>query len=92
MRSCKRYWAIVCLKIIVKYLFANVLQVIAVCDTEENGALVRDKGAWAALGFVAGETPNNRLRKTAMYASDSKGASIIFDTVGGEAFKESLKW
>jgi len=63
-----------------------------VCDSEENGAVVRDAGAWAALGFVAGRTPNKRLHKTAMYVSDSKGASIIFDTVGGEAFKESLKW
>lgn len=53
---------------------------------------MRDVGAWAALGFVAGQTPNKRLNKTAMYVSDSKGASIIFDTVGGDAFKEALKW
>lgn len=66
-------------------------KVIAACDSEEKGAVVRDVGAWAALGFVAGQTPNKRLNKTAMYVSDSKGASIIFDTVGGDAFKEALK-
>ena len=60
------------------------------CDTEDNAAVVRDMGAWAALGFVAGETQNYRLSKTAMYYSDKKGVDILFDTVGGDALKEAL--
>jgi len=65
-------------------------KVLAVCDTEDNAAVVRDMGAWAALGFVAGETPNYRLSKTAMYYTDKKGVDILFDTVGGDALKEAL--
>jgi len=69
-------------------LAANVFQakVIGVCGTEDKACLVRDKGAWAALKY----DPEHVYKKT-MEVTNSKGASIIFDAVGGDVFKEALK-
>ncbi|XP_046400680.1 quinone oxidoreductase-like protein 2 homolog [Ischnura elegans] len=67
---------------------ANVYKakVIGVCSNEEKAALVRDRGAWAALTY----DPKAML-KTVNEVTNCKGVSVVFDTVGGEIFEESLK-
>lgn len=57
------------------------------CGTEDKASLVRDKGAFASLKYLA-----KNLRSKVMEVTDGKGVSIIFDAVGGDVFNESLKW
>ncbi|KAK2722439.1 hypothetical protein QYM36_002840 [Artemia franciscana] len=70
-------------------LAANVYKakVIGVCDTEEKASIVRDKGAFAALKF----DPKHLRDKIKDYTG-KKGIKIILDAVGGDLFKEALKY
>ncbi|XP_071444069.1 quinone oxidoreductase-like protein 2 homolog [Hetaerina americana] len=67
---------------------ANVYKakVIGVCSNEEKATLVRDRGAWAALTY----NPKD-MQKTVKEVTNGKGVSVVFDTVGGEIFEESIK-
>ncbi|XP_043213259.1 quinone oxidoreductase-like protein 2 [Amphibalanus amphitrite] len=69
-------------------LAANVFkcQVIAVCGTEDKASLVREKGAFAALGFH-----REHLKKKVRDVTGLKGIKVIFDAVGGEVFEEAIK-
>ncbi|KAJ9592760.1 hypothetical protein L9F63_015571 [Diploptera punctata] len=67
---------------------ANVFRakVIAVCETEEKAALLREKGAWAALTFNPKETV-----KKCDEVTKGHGVRIVFDSVGSEYFNMVLK-
>lgn len=59
---------------------------IAVCSTEDKAALVREKGAFAALKY------NKNLLKEINKITNGKGVNIIFDATGGEVFENALQW
>ncbi|XP_037078937.1 quinone oxidoreductase-like protein 2 isoform X2 [Pollicipes pollicipes] len=69
-------------------LAANVFkcQVIAVCGTEDKASLVREKGAFAALGYH-----RDHLRHKVHEVAGERGIKVIFDAVGGEVFEEAIK-
>ena len=57
------------------------------CGTEDKASLVREKGAFAALGFH-----RDHLRRKVRDVAGKKGIKVIFDAVGGEVFEEAIKW
>lgn len=59
---------------------------IAVCSTEDKAALVREKGAFAALKY------DDNLVKEINKLTDGKGANVVFDATGGSVFENALKW
>lgn len=67
---------------------ANVFRakVIAVCETEEKAALLRERGAWAALTFSPKETV-----KKCNEVTNNQGVRIVFDSVGSQYFNIVLK-
>jgi len=67
---------------------ANVYRakVIAVCDTEDKAALLRERGAWAALTSV----PKDIEKKCAEVTSGG-GVRVVFESVGSELFHSVLK-
>jgi len=69
-------------------LAANVYKckVIAVCGTEDKAALVREKGAFAALSFN-----EKHLHSKVREVTGGKGVEVIFDAVGGHVFEEAIK-
>ena len=60
---------------------------IGVCDSEDKGQLVRDKGAFAAVNYQRG-----KMKSRVADITDGKGAKLIFDAVGGDLFKDCLDW
>ncbi|PSN33191.1 Quinone oxidoreductase-like protein 2 [Blattella germanica] len=52
-------------------------KVIAVCETEEQAAVLRERGAWAALTY----NPKETVRKCDE-VTGSRGVRIVFDAVG----------
>lgn len=67
---------------------ANVYRakVIAVCDTEDKAALLRERGAWAALTSVPKE-----IEKKCAEVTSGEGVRIVFESVGNEMFHSVLK-
>ncbi|XP_069674554.1 quinone oxidoreductase-like protein 2 homolog [Periplaneta americana] len=67
---------------------ANVYRakVIAVCDTEDKAALLRDRGAWAALTY----SPKDIIKKCAE-VTNGQGVKIVFESVGKDVFNSILK-
>jgi NADPH:quinone reductase-like Zn-dependent oxidoreductase len=63
------------------------MQVIAVCDTEDKAALLRERGAWAALTNV----PKEIVKKCAE-VTDGKGVRIAFEPVESNTLNSILKW
>ncbi|CAG0892507.1 unnamed protein product [Cyprideis torosa] len=61
-------------------------KVIGVCRTEDRSALVREKGAWAALSF-----DKSHLRKKVKELTSGAGVDLIFEAVGGEVFDAALE-
>lgn len=64
-----------------------LLQVIAICETEHQASLLREKGAWAALVYQ----PKDVLKKV-KEVTDGKGVHLVFDAVGGKIFENVSKW
>lgn len=69
-------------------LAANVYhaRVIAVCSTEDKAALVREKGAFAALKY------SENLEKEVKKITDGKGIGLVFDATGGIVLENAIKW
>jgi NADPH:quinone reductase-like Zn-dependent oxidoreductase len=63
------------------------MQVIGVCDTEDKAALLREKGAWAALTNV----PKEIVKKCAE-VTDGEGIRIAFEPVESDTLNSVLKW
>lgn len=57
-------------------------KVIAVCASEEQASLLRDKGAWAALTY----DPKEVLKKV-NEVTNGRGVDLVFDAVGGKIFE-----
>lgn len=66
-----------------KHLGATV---IAVASSDAKLAAAKAKGA--DHGLIAGAAP---LRESVKRLTDGRGADVVFDPVGGEAFEESLR-
>lgn len=68
---------------------ANVYgaKVIGVCGTEDKADLVREMGAWAALSYN-----QKGMISTVNEITNGKGATVIFDAVGGDLFLDCLQW
>lgn len=64
-----------------------IIQVIAVCDTEEKAALLREKGAWAALTNV----PKEIVKKCAK-VTGGEGVRLVFEPVESDMLNSVLKW
>jgi NADPH:quinone reductase-like Zn-dependent oxidoreductase len=58
-----------------------------VCDTEDKAALLRERGAWAALTNVPKE-----IQKKCAEVTGGEGVRLIFESVGSEIFHSVLKW
>lgn len=56
------------------------------CSTEDKAALVREKGAFAALKY------DKNLQGEVARITKGKGVSVVFDTTGGEVFSNALQW
>ncbi|XP_066992736.2 quinone oxidoreductase-like protein 2 homolog isoform X2 [Anabrus simplex] len=61
-------------------------KVIAVCETEDKAALLRERGAWAALTY----DPKDIQRKV-NEVTEGKGVRIVFDALGGPFFHTALQ-
>lgn len=57
------------------------------CDTEDKAALLRERGAWAALTSVPKE-----IEKKCAEVTSGEGVRIVFESVGNEMFHSVLKW
>lgn len=60
---------------------------IAVCSSEDKAALVREKGAFAAIKYN-----KKTLLKEVKKHTDGKGVNVVFDATGGEVFESALQW
>ncbi|XP_046985098.1 quinone oxidoreductase-like protein 2 homolog [Schistocerca americana] len=67
---------------------ANVYRakVIAVCASEEQASLLRERGAWAALTY----DPKEVIKKVEE-VTDGRGVDLVFDAVGGKVFEHVTK-
>jgi NADPH:quinone reductase-like Zn-dependent oxidoreductase len=70
-------------------LAANVYRckVIAVCETSDRASAVRDRGAFSTI--IRGKQDLVAMVKK---ATGGEGAKIIIDTVGGDMFRDIVKW
>lgn len=64
-----------------------IMQVIAVCDTEDKAALLREKGAWAALTNV----PKEIVKKCAE-VTGGEGVRMVFEPAESDMLNSVLKW
>jgi NADPH:quinone reductase-like Zn-dependent oxidoreductase len=64
-----------------------IMQVIAVCDTEDKAALLRERGAWAALTNVPKE-----IVKRCTEVTDGQGVRIVFEPLESNTLSSVLKW
>jgi NADPH:quinone reductase-like Zn-dependent oxidoreductase len=64
-----------------------IIQVIAVCETEDKAALLREKGAWAALTNV----PKEIVKKCAE-VTGGRGVRIVFEPAESNTLNSVLKW
>lgn len=69
------------------FLKISRCKVIAVCATGERAAVVRDLGAFATVVMSQQDLLTEVTKIT-----DGKGVKIIIDTIGGDTFKQVVKW
>jgi NADPH:quinone reductase-like Zn-dependent oxidoreductase len=58
-----------------------------VCDTEDKAALLRERGAWAALTNIPKE-----IEKKCAEVTSGEGVRLIFESAGRDIFDSVLKW
>lgn len=63
------------------------LKVIAVCNTEDEAAQLRERGAWGTLAF-----DKKSFRSSVNDITGKNGIDLVFDTVGGDILKATLQW
>lgn len=70
-------------------LASNVYRckVIAVCASDERAGILRDIGAFATV-VMSKQDLMNEVKKF----TGGKGVKIIIDTIGGDMFKQVVKW
>ncbi len=49
---------------------------------------MRERGAWAAFTYKNDKILKDEVAKI----SEGKGATLVFEAVGGEIFKSALEW
>lgn len=72
---------VICLNVVL------IIQVIGVCDTENKAALLRERGAWAAVTSVPKD-----VEKKCAEVTGGEGVRVVFESVGSEIFHSVLKW
>jgi NADPH2:quinone reductase len=65
-----------------------VMQVIGVAGGDTKCALVKAKGAMAAIDY--GTEPDFKFK--VMQMTDRRGADVIVDMVGGKTTEECVRW